>query len=146
MNYLIVSDSHGLILELEELKNTYPDYQILHAGDFTINEKILNDLGIIYVKGNCDTNGPLEKVLNTNECLVYMVHGDIYNVKFGLDRLFYRALELGAKFVVFGHTHRPFMEQIEGITFLNPGSLRDLGSFILLEDGQYKLHYLKEEK
>ena len=52
--------------------------------------------------------------------------------------LYYKALEINANYVLFGHTH--FQEKFEkgGITFINPGSLKD-NKYALIEDGVIKL-------
>ena len=56
----------------------------------------------------------------------------------------------GVQIVMFGHTHRAFLEQKEDITILNPGSLsypRQSGrkpSFLVMEiDRQGEAHYFQ---
>ena len=38
------------------------------------------------------------------------------------DWLVYAAQEQGASLALFGHTHRPFYEQVGGVTLVNPGT------------------------
>jgi putative phosphoesterase len=40
-----------------------------------------------------------------------------------MDGLLYHAKEAQADIVCFGHTHRPYVEEIDNILFINPGSL-----------------------
>lgn len=142
MKYLLISDSHGLLTELGNLKAKYQDYEILHAGDFTIPSDYLDKLGIKYVAGNCDKEGAKELILKTSAGIIYMTHGDRYQVKFGLNRLYYRSLEVNATYVIFGHTHSPLILKEGDITFLNPGSLKDTKTYILLEDGKASIGHL----
>ena len=52
-----------------------------------------------------------------------MTHGHCYDVKYSMQRLFYKALEVGATIVCYGHSHCIGAEMNDGILFLNPGSL-----------------------
>jgi hypothetical protein len=64
----------------------------------------------------------------------------------------------GCDIAMYGHTHRPFLDTIDGVTILNPGSLsypRQSGhqpSYMVMEmddDGkcQFRLYFLgREEK
>jgi len=51
-----------------------------------------------------------------------VTHGHKYNVKFTLENLHYRVEELEADMVLFGHTHKPFNQNIDDVLFFNPGS------------------------
>lgn len=97
------------------------------------------------VIGNCDFAGnyPPEIVFPAGGMRILMTHGHLYNVKSGYQRLAYRAEELQAGAVIFGHTHIPEYTQINGIWLINPGSLSAAGSFgkpsfavMELKDGQ----------
>ena len=83
------------------------------------------------VLGNCDFAGdyPPEVVFPAGGMRILMTHGHIYNVKSGYQRLVYRAEELQADAVIFGHTHIPEYTQINGIWLINSGSLSAAGSF-----------------
>ncbi len=50
-----------------------------------------------------------------------ITHGHHYHVSTGPEILKQEALSIGADVVMFGHTHRPYFEQDEDITVLNPG-------------------------
>jgi hypothetical protein len=97
------------------------------------------------VLGNCDFAGdyPLEVVFPAGGMRILMTHGHYYNVKSGYQRLVYRAEELQADAVIFGHTHIPEYTQINGIWLINPGSISSAGSYgkpsfavVEIKDGQ----------
>ena len=59
------------------------------------------------VRGNCDIDDrfPLEELFPIEDAKVFVVHGHKYNVKSTLMPLFYRAQEVQASVVCFGHSH-----------------------------------------
>ncbi|WP_075982491.1 metallophosphoesterase [Bacillus massilinigeriensis] len=124
---LIVSDSHGLTNELEKLKETYKDEVdlMIHCGD---SELFADDKQVdkfLIVRGNCDYESKFPNdILETYEGLnIFITHGHRYSVKSSLMSLLYRAKELDAKIVCFGHSHIVGAEMNKGILFLNPGSI-----------------------
>jgi len=123
---LILSDTHGNISAMEKLKNIMAesDY-IIHLGD---NEKDINlyrefSQKIFSVLGNCDGGGS-DKIIEIEGLKILLTHGDKYRVKSGITNLFFHAKEIGVNVVMFGHTHSSFIEELEGITFINPGALK----------------------
>ena len=77
-----------------------------------------------------------------------VTHGHTYGVSIETAMLEEEARSRGVQVVMFGHTHRPFLEQKEGLTLLNPGSLsypRQAGrkpSFLIMEiDREGVAHY-----
>lgn len=96
-------------------------------------------LAYFSVKGNCDVlfcDGiPEETVVNLDGLKILILHGHKYGVKSGYDRILYRAAELEADAVLFGHTHIPFnsVEYVNGkrIQIFNPGSIAS-GSYGVL--------------
>ena len=135
MKYLIVSDSHGMTEEMLNLFSKYPNYTKIHLGDFCIDNEILDNENVIYVKGNCDFYGEKEIILDTQNGKMLITHGDLYHVKRRIDTIYYKALECECKYILFGHTHTPVIDKINDIYFLNPGSLKD-GTYIVLENGK----------
>ena len=57
---------------------------------------------------------------------VLIAHGHTMNVKYGLLRAQYRAQELNADILLFGHTHVPLVEASSRPMLLNPGSIGDM--------------------
>lgn len=124
----VVADSHGNLFILDKLLTQMGELDmIIHLGDHyrdivKINDKYKNK--IEYVNGNNDSKGDAEaeKVLNLGGKRIFITHGDKYNVYYGIDRLYYKAQEVEADAVLFGHTHKRSREDFGGIMFLNPGS------------------------
>ncbi len=52
-----------------------------------------------------------------------ITHGHYYYVAMGLEDLRKEALGRGMDIVMFGHTHRPYLNSSKGVTMLNPGSV-----------------------
>lgn len=130
MKVLIVSDSHGLTKELIELKNKYRTEveTMIHCGDSELEAHSEAMSEYIAVRGNCDfdsnfVNDQLVSI-KSNGLAFYVTHGHIYNVKMTLMNLRYRAEEIGANVVCFGHSHIAGAELIDNMLFINPGSIR----------------------
>ena len=84
-----------------------------------------------------------------------ITHGHMYGVSMGYQRIWEEGLERGVDAVMFGHTHRPMLEEDEDLILLNPGSLsypRQKGrqrSYIVMEkeNGKkptFEIRYLDE--
>lgn len=130
MKIAVISDTHGFIEEIvSDLMHNAEVDKILHLGDFTKDAKKISNLTskeVLVVKGNCDMldkKNPLELCIEFEGCKILMVHGHEYNVKLGLTKLYYRAMEQGADLVLYGHSHILAIDKIDDILFLNPGSV-----------------------
>lgn len=125
---LIVSDSHGLKNELMEIKKRHGHEvdAMIHCGDseLTITDEALD--GFIVVRGNCDFDDHFSKeyIKDFNGFKFYITHGHLYSIKSTLMKLNYRAKELNAQIICFGHSHMLGAEIIDGKLFINPGSIR----------------------
>lgn len=99
----------------------------IHLGDYIKDAKeILGEMNKSYiaVKGNCDIiDGEEEVIIHLNEKKFFISHGHRYNVKYGYNNIYYRALEWEADIVLFGHTHMPISLWYQGTLFFNPGSI-----------------------
>ena len=137
-----VADTHGKTESIRKrLAVLNPDH-ILFAGDlYKDGLKIASALHIpcTCVVGNCDgSRGRQEETVNVSGQKILVVHGHQYGVKRDLNRLYYHGIEMGVDAVVFGHTHYPVCERINGLWLVNPGSpvsprLSHQGSFASLE-------------
>ena len=117
----LISDTHGL-LRPEAVEFLRGSNLIVHAGDIC-EPNILTALGtlapVTAVRGNND-RGPWAKDLNTAEFLhigavtIYVIH-DLADLNIDLS-------SVGVRVVVSGHSHKPHIEEREGILFVNPGS------------------------
>lgn len=127
MRIAVISDTHGDKKALKRaLERIGPVDVILHLGDHgqDLEESLTGTKEIYAVHGNSDPvkSLPVERVLNFCGHTLFMCHGHRYNVKQGLQRLYYRGLELGADIILFGHTHLALNHQEEELLILNPGS------------------------
>ncbi|MEH7176414.1 metallophosphoesterase family protein [Neobacillus vireti] len=124
---LVVSDSHGLTEELEEIRERHLNNVdlMIHCGDSEImpDEEVMK--GYLTVRGNCDfDNYPLETTTMVAGRKLFITHGHKYSVKTSLMNLSYKAAEVAANIVCFGHSHVLGAEVIGGTLYLNPGSIR----------------------
>lgn len=152
MKLLVFSDSHRALsgmrnaVELER-----PDY-VIHLGDLEEDARLLNQeypqLAVASVPGNCDglVFSPLQKLVTYDNIRVLMSHGHIWHVKGGYAAAIAAARKCDAHILLFGHTHTPYCERLEdGLWVMNPGSIRDSGSYglITINDGCAVCHLKK---
>jgi putative phosphoesterase len=124
---LIVSDSHGYTKELQVLRERHIDEVALmiHCGDSELTPEDSHISGYLIVMGNCDFGGfPLETITEVSGRRIFVTHGHKYSVKTSLMNLKYKAEEVNADIVCFGHSHVLGAEMAGGKLFLNPGSIR----------------------
>ena len=160
MKVLIVSDTHGREQNLAEaLEQTGPIDQLIHLGDVEGGAEHIRELAgdapAAIIAGNndffCDL--PNERIFTLGGHRIFMTHGHGYFVHSGTLYLKREARKKGADIVMFGHTHKPYMEEDNELLVLNPGSLslpKQEGhrpTYIVMEiadDGQisYELCYL----
>lgn len=143
------ADTHGdteqLIARIGRIKPQY----LLFAGDFYRDGQAIAQrlkLPAHIVGGNCDLDHrlPRELVITFATHKILLVHGHQYGVKKDLGRIYYRACELEAEAVVFGHTHYPLCERQGDLWLINPGSpsrprLPGPGSFALIDITEHGL-------
>lgn len=129
MRILIVSDTHrrngNYFHVLSRLK---PLDLIIHCGDVEGSEYALSesaDCPVMMVAGNNDFFGELPRELEfqIEKYKVWVTHGHHYYVSMGPERLKEEARARGVQIVMFGHTHKPYLEIEEDLVTLNPGSL-----------------------
>lgn len=124
----IISDTHRYIMIIKRAIEIFdnPDL-IIHLGDNVQDVHAIEKLysgKIINVSGNCDfsVNVPSERIEIIGGKKFFITHGHKYDVKHGISELKYRAMELNADVVLFGHTHVSKIIYERGIWFINPGS------------------------
>ncbi len=154
MRILIVSDTHRKndnyfkILSRQEQLD-----MVIHCGDVEGSEYALSqaaDCPVSMVLGNNDffSELPRELELTIEDKKVWITHGHNYCVSMGVEMLKQEARARGVDVVMFGHTHKPYLEIEEDLVTLNPGSLsypRQEGrkpSFAIMETDRFgKWHY-----
>jgi putative phosphoesterase len=117
----LISDTHGL-LRPQALAALQGCAQVIHAGDIG-NVQILEALRAIapltVVRGNNDqadswaAEMPHSAILRVGDVSIYVTHipADVPVT-----------LPADIQVVVVGHSHKPLIEEREGVLFINPGS------------------------
>lgn len=123
---LILSDSHGMDTELQVIRNRHPADAYIHCGDSELSDDAIYLQGFVTVQGNCDWTAsfPTEQIVEVGDLRFFITHGHHYAVKSSLLQLQYRAEEVAADIVCFGHSHVAYLEQHDPFLFINPGSIR----------------------
>ena len=127
---IVVSDSHGNAKAVEKLLPLIKEnHYFVHLGDGLSDlRRVLEEFPkkTCFCLGNCDFYGGVsdEGILEVEQVKIFYCHGHAYGVKSDLNRLAREAKSKGCKVALFGHTHRPLITEEEGVTLINPGSLR----------------------
>ena len=146
MKILVVSDSHGKVDNLiQAVEQTHPDY-VLHLGDCQRDLERLRQtfpmLPMEGVPGNCDWGSydQKERLIESGGVRILMLHGHTRNVKSSPMAAMYAAKECGAQVLLFGHTHRPMVDNDGALLVLNPGAagdpLRPTCGLLTIENGK----------
>lgn len=160
MRALIVSDTHGKHGSLDRaLKEVGMIDVFIHLGDVEGGEVYIDAVVGCekhIVKGNNDffSDLPREEEFMLGTKRVFISHGHNYYVSLDPEMIREEGRARNADIVMYGHTHKPYLEVGEEITVLNPGSLSyprqegRKGSYMILEiseEGQcqYQQHYLE---
>lgn len=117
----VISDTHGL-LRPEAVAALAGVERMLHAGDVggrEILEALSRIAPVIAVRGNIDRDRwgatlPATEVIEIAGVSIYMLHD--------LAQLDLKPEAAGFRIVVYGHSHRPKMEEKNGVLYFNPGS------------------------
>jgi uncharacterized protein len=149
---LIVSDSHGLTDKVAEIATAHDYDEAFHCGDFNVDLDRQPFKRMIAVAGNTDdpNAAPAEQIVEWQGLRFFMTHGHTYNVNMTLMSLYYKARQIEADVVLFGHTHYPLCAEEEGILFINPGSIKEprgyhVPTYVLLEVQSNEQERQKEE-
>ncbi|MCK4259692.1 MAG: metallophosphoesterase [Halanaerobiales bacterium] len=105
---------------------------ILHAGDL-VDESVLLELEkiapVIAVHGNCDSQTikeklPAKRIIEYADYKIGLMHGHgIGGITLGRVLEAFDGEKLDA--IVFGHSHKPYNDRINGTLIFNPGSPTD---------------------
>lgn len=129
MKILIVSDTHRKHEYLEEvLEREKPLDLLIHLGDAEGCEDYIEAMAecpVEVVAGNNDffSDLPGEREISIGKYRVLMTHGHYYYVNAGIGHIKREAIGRDIDIAMFGHTHRPFLEEEDGVVVLNPGSI-----------------------
>jgi putative phosphoesterase len=117
----VISDTHGL-LRVEAMGALRGAEHILHAGDIgdpDILDQLRQLAPVTAVRGNVDKEKwarklPLTKAVEVAGVSIYVLHN--------LEELDVKLEAAGFGVVVYGHSHKPKMEEKNGVLYFNPGS------------------------
>ncbi len=126
----VFSDSHGDEWSLDFLLNKMGVVDaVCFLGDVTSDAMFLsakcaelaNKPPFYAVRGNNDLASPypFAQTIEIGGKRIYMTHGHLCSSLLGLA---YAAQEQGADIALFGHTHKPYCDVVNGLLVLNPGS------------------------
>ena len=122
----VISDSHGDVENIAYFIDRLKGVDALwHLGDHAEDAEQLAarlNCGCVSVRGNCDpfSLSPLTYTVDWHGKRFLLLHGHTVS---GRLSLVYAAKEARADAVLFGHSHIPSAETVDGILLLNPGSL-----------------------
>ena len=145
---IVISDTHGSTKSIEKLMPLIAenDY-LIHLGDGAADlRQVWKEYPdkIYQCHGNCDYASPTpdEGILEIEYLKIFYCHGDRYGVKSGISHLAYEAKKRGCDIALYGHTHTAQITEIDGVTLINPGSLkRSVG-----EGGSYCYLVINKDK
>lgn len=146
---LVLSDSHSNFDKVLKIFEKERADVIIAAGD---GIKDIDDLSYVYpdvqyhtVKGNCDffdRKHSEENLFEVEGVKIFLTHGHLYNVKRSLSLIREVGKDLRVSLVVFGHTHKPYIEEDENMFLFNPGAVEDNNyGTIILENGNIQLFH-----
>jgi uncharacterized protein len=117
----VISDTHGLLRP--EVLRAFKDVDlIVHAGDIgtaDVIEGLRSIAPVVAVRGNNDKGDwisdiPDSEITEVGSIYIYVLHD--------LNEIDLSPAVAGFKVVVSGHSHKPVVEEREGVLFVNPGS------------------------
>ncbi|TRM12882.1 metallophosphoesterase [Lentibacillus cibarius] len=122
---VIVSDSHGSTDELKIIKERHSPEYMIHCGDSELDMDAPELDGFVKVAGNCDVDVrfPEEQTSQIGDLYFFIAHGHLHQVKSNPLAIAYRAQELKAQVVCFGHTHIAGAKKVGQQLLINPGSV-----------------------
>ncbi|MEQ8198929.1 MAG: metallophosphoesterase [Clostridiaceae bacterium] len=152
----VVSDTHHAEKYIKKIREVIKNADIfIHLGDNVVDSEEISKgfKGKVFsVRGNCDfeTKVPREEIIQIEDKRFLLTHGDKYQVKYDNRLLNYAAMENDVDAVLYGHTHIPGIEEIDGRYFINPGSPslprgnKRTIAFIEIEKGKPLYSYIYE--
>lgn len=141
MRILVFSDTHRDIAScIRVIENIIGVDMVLHAGDHISDAREIcrqfPNIEFEYVPGNCDfSSDDTEVVIEAEGKKIFLTHGHRYSVKTdeNYSLLKERAKSLGCDCAVFGHTHISLADNSGDIALLNPGSIKQSGTYGVIE-------------
>ncbi len=145
MKAIVMSDSHKNFNSIIRIMDQEKDAtHLIHAGDVQQDvddiESVWPTLPLACVLGNNDyfvPNVPFDRIFTIGNVKFFLTHGHQYGVKHTLSQLLKKAKDLSVDICIFGHTHVPYLEEVDGVWLLNPGSTSRSYAIIDIENGKF---------
>lgn len=130
MRILVLSDSHGKLFNVIEAVEAQNDAEVVvflgdGEDDINFSDFAYRNKRVFKIRGNCDYSS----LLPYDECAVFdnikilMTHGHLLSVKMGMDDLEAVAKEKQVQIALYGHTHNPKIDYVDGVYYMNPGTV-----------------------
>lgn len=128
VNIIVISDTHRNFDVLYDIvaRNRTADI-FIHLGDgeneYYDVRNLFPDKAFLFVKGNNDWgNYPISHTFSFENHKFYLTHGHSFDRSSIHSFISATAKVNGCDIALFGHTHIPFYQNIEGVHLFNPGS------------------------
>lgn len=157
MKVLVISDSHGKNDDVKQVIEQVGEVDMMiHLGDIERGDDYIRSIAkcppekVYLISGNNDYNLtlPYQDIIDIEGYRTLITHGHRFYVNAGTGYLREYAQQNNIDVVMFGHTHKPYIDIGEDVTILNPGSLsypRQEGrknTFLVMEvDKEGNAHY-----
>jgi non-canonical purine NTP pyrophosphatase (RdgB/HAM1 family) len=156
---IVMSDSHQRDENVKAVLQKVGMVDILiHLGDAEGSEQRISQYAgdgvhCYFILGNNDffSRLPKEYELKIGKHKALLTHGHYYGVSMDVENLVDEAIARGCDIAMYGHTHKPFLRVIRGVTVLNPGSIsfpRQVDhrpSYLIIDvDAEGELHYKQQ--
>lgn len=148
MKILVFSDSHRSRSGMYDAIEAHTPNQVIHLGDLVEDAEDVSyaypQLPFCMVAGNCDgwTTTPAIRSITLAGKRVLLSHGHLWGVKGGYGGALSEGRKAGADILLFGHTHVPYCQQVDGMWVMNPGSARSTYGLITIEAGEISCQLL----
>src|SRR3972149_4017312 len=128
----VVSDTHSRVIAKQLLNDFKSVDLIVHAGDFCSEKDLriftqIKEVKAVY--GNMDEPSLVSKLTRR---LIFQWGGFFFGLCHGQGAANHALANIQSEFkkdkldvVIFGHSHCPFNQEINGILYFNPGSPND---------------------
>ena len=131
MRIVVTSDTHRASRDFLNIIDRHKNNAdlFINLGDSESEIEMLHmtnpHINIKYVAGNCDfsSTAPLEQFIKFDGKKIFFTHGHMYYVKHGYQKLQEKAKLEAVDICLFGHTHIPYIETVDGILYMNPGAV-----------------------
>lgn len=129
MRILVISDTHRKLDNLEYVLEHVGRMDLLiHLGDVEGQEMVIQGMvhcPVYTVAGNNDyfSNLPKDVEVTIEGKKLFLTHGHQYLINQGTMWIKEEAMARGADLVLYGHTHKPMIQEEDHLMILSPGSL-----------------------